>query len=140
MSRITLAEANTIIEVAFLKAAELKLSPLGVAVLDQGAHLIAFQRQDNASFGRLAIASGKAAGALTLARSSRKIEEMSNQRPGFIASVAANAPMGLIAAAGGVLVVKDGEIVGAVGVSGDTSDNDEAAAIAGIEAAGLTAQ
>jgi uncharacterized protein GlcG (DUF336 family) len=141
MSRISLAQANTIIEAAFAKAAELKMQPLGVAVLDPGAHLIAFQRQDTAPFGRFALASGKASGALQMGRPSRKLEELGNQRPSFLASAAANAPMGMIAAAGGVLVVSDsGEVIGAVGVSGDTSDNDELAAIAGIEAAGLKVQ
>jgi uncharacterized protein GlcG (DUF336 family) len=117
------------------------LAPLGVAVLDPGAHVIAFQRQDTSPFGRFALAVGKAAGALQMGRPSRKLEELSVQRPGFLASAAANAPMGMIAAAGGVLVLNaDGEVIGAVGVSGDTSDNDETCALAGIAAAGLSSQ
>ena len=141
MSRITLAQANTIIEAAFAKAAEMGLAPLGVAVLDPGAHVVAFQRQDPSPFGRFALATGKAAGALQMGRPSRALEELSKARPGFMASAAANAPMGMIAAAGGVLVLNgEGEVIGAVGVSGDTSDNDEACALAGIAAAGLSSQ
>jgi uncharacterized protein GlcG (DUF336 family) len=141
MSRINLKQANTIIEAAFAKAAEMGLAPLGVAVLDPGAHVIAFQRQDTSPFGRFALATGKAAGALQMGRPSRKLEELGTQRPAFLASAAANAPMGMIAAAGGVLVLNDqGEVIGAVGVSGDTSDNDEAVALHGIAAAGLKSQ
>ena len=88
---------------------------------------------------RLRIAA--AAIALQMGRSSRKLEELGQQRPSFMASAAANAPLGMIAAAGGVLVLDaNGEVIGAVGVSGDTSDNDEACALAGIAAAGLSSQ
>jgi uncharacterized protein GlcG (DUF336 family) len=140
MTRISLAQANAVIEAAFAEGARLKTKPLAVAVLDPGGHLIAFQRQDGASIGRLQIASGKAAGALALGLSSRKVEEIALARPAFFTGLAASAPGGIIAAAGGIIVVSDGQPIGAVGVTGDTSDNDEAAALAGIAAAGLTAQ
>ena len=141
MSRITLAQANQIIAGAFAKAQELALKPLGVVVLDAGGHLIAFQRQDGASTGRLQLATGKAAGALFLGISSRKIGDMVADRPLFVASLGPVAPGGVIPAAGGIIVVDgEGATIGAVGISGDLSDKDEACTLAGIEAAGLTAQ
>jgi uncharacterized protein GlcG (DUF336 family) len=110
-------------------------------VLDPGGHVIAFQRQDGASIMRFEIAVGKASGALALGMSSRKIAEMAAERPSFVASLGPLAPHGVIPAAGGVLVVDaSGNILGAVGITGDTSDNDEACALAGIEAAGLKVQ
>jgi uncharacterized protein GlcG (DUF336 family) len=141
MNRISLDQANRIIQGAFTKGSTLKLKPLSVAVLDPGGHLIAFQRQDNASTLRFGIASGKAAGALAIGVSSRKLAEMAAERPGFVGSLGAIALQGLIPAAGGVIAVDGaGQIIGAVGVTGDTSDNDELCALAGIEAAGLKAQ
>lgn len=141
MSRITLDHANAIIAGAFNQASELSLKPLGVAVLDAGGHLIAYQRQDGASTGRLQLAMGKAAGALFLGMSSRKIGDMAAERPTFLASLGPIAPAGVVPAAGGVIVVDDsGMAIGAVGISGDLSDKDEACTLAGIAAAGLVAQ
>jgi uncharacterized protein GlcG (DUF336 family) len=141
MSGITLAQANGVVAGAFTKARALNLKPLAVAVLDAGGHLIAYQRQDGASTGRLQIASGKAAGALFLGQSSRKIAEMAADRPAFVASLGPIASGGLVPAPGGVIVIDaHGQPIGAVGVSGDLSDNDEAAALAGIADAGLVAQ
>ena len=141
MSRITLDQANTVIAGAFAKARELALKPLGVVVLDAGGHLIAFQRQDGASTGRLQLATGKAAGALFLGLSSRKIGDMAAERPTFLTSLGPISPGGVVPAAGGVIVVDEaGLAIGAVGISGDLSDKDEACTIAGIAAAGLTAQ
>ncbi|GGC59855.1 GlcG/HbpS family heme-binding protein [Chelatococcus reniformis] len=141
MSRITLEQANTIVTAALAKGRELGLKPLSVAVLDAGSHLIAFQRQDGSSTLRPQIAVGKAASALALGVSSRKIADMAAERPSFIASLGPIAAHGIIPAAGGVIVVgADGTSVGAVGITGDTSDNDEACALAGIAAAGLLAQ
>jgi uncharacterized protein GlcG (DUF336 family) len=109
--------------------------------MDAGGHLIAFQRQDGASTLRPQIACAKAGGALSLGVSSRKIGDMAAERPTFIASLGPIAPHGVVPAAGGVIVV-DGEglPIGAVGITGDTSDNDELCTLAGIAAAGLTAQ
>jgi uncharacterized protein GlcG (DUF336 family) len=141
MNRITLDQASRIIEGAQKKGAEMKLKPLSIAVLDPGGHLIAFQRQDGASSLRHAIAAGKAGGALALGVSSRKIGEMAAERPSFVGSLGAIAPTGVIPVAGGVIVVGAlGDIIGAVGVTGDTSDNDEACALAGIVAADLKPQ
>lgn len=141
MSFILLDQANTIISAAFAKGEEIGMKPLGVAVVDAGGHCIAFQRQNGAPFGRYQIAQGKAAGALALGVSSRKIGDMAEDRPWFVGALAASAPHPVIPTAGGVIVVDaDGVAIGAVGVTGDTSDNDEVAALAGLAAAGLTAQ
>jgi uncharacterized protein GlcG (DUF336 family) len=141
MTRITLDQANILIAAAFAKGRELKLSPLTVAVLDAGGHVIALQRQDGASNHRPQIAIGKASGALALGVSSRKVEELANKRPSFVAALGPILPQGVVPAPGGIILVgADGASIGAVGVTGDTSDNDEACAIAGAAAAGLTPQ
>lgn len=140
MHGLTLAEANTIISTAFAKAAEIQLKPLGVAVLDAGGHTLAFQRQDGASFIRHEVASGKAYGALAVGTSSRKLGASAVERPHFFTGLSAVSGGRIVPVAGGVLVRRDDQIIGAVGISGDTSDNDELCAVAGIEAAGLTAE
>ncbi len=130
-----------IIDGALAKAAELGLKPLTVAVLDDGAHLKAFKRQDGpgAAF-RPHIAIGKAWGAVGMGIASRTLEQRALDRPHFVNALAAASGGRLVPVAGGVLIRDvQGEIIGSVGISGDTSDNDEACAIAGIEAAGLTA-
>jgi len=141
MNQITLAQANTIIAAAFAKGTELGLKPLSIVVLDAGGHEIAFQRQDGSSTLRPQIARGKAGGALALGISSRKIADMAAERPTFLASLGPISPISIIPAAGGVIIVDaDSRPLGAVGVTGDTSDNDESCALAGIAAAGMTAQ
>ena len=141
MTRISLDQANAVIAAALDKGRELGLKPLSVAVLDAGGHLLAFQRQDGASTLRPQIACAKAGGALALGVSSRTIGDMAVQRPTFVASLGQIAPHGVVPAAGGVIVI-DGEglPIGAVGITGDTSDNDETCTLAGISAAGLKAQ
>ncbi len=138
---ITLDIANRIINGAFAQALDLGLKPLTVTVLDRGGHIIALQRQDSSSNLRAAIATGKAQGALALGVSSRKIGEMAVERPTFVNALGPIAGSGIIPAAGGVIVVdEEGRIAGAVGVTGDLSDNDELCALAGIAASGLRAQ
>ena len=133
MTRLSLAQANAIISAGLEKGRALGLKPLGIAVLDPGGHLIAFGREDGASTLRPQIAIAKAAGALSLGMSSRKIGEMAADRPTFVGTLATIAPGGLLPAAGGVIVVDGGgDPIGAVGVTGDTSDNDELCALAGI--------
>jgi uncharacterized protein GlcG (DUF336 family) len=135
---MTLHDANRLIALSFEKARELSLKPLAVAIFDEGGHLVAAQRQDGASLGRLAIASGKANGALFMGMSSRSVSDMAMQRPAFAASLGTVAPAGIIAAPGGLLVSdQQGRLIGAIGISGDTSDNDEACATAAIEEASL---
>jgi uncharacterized protein GlcG (DUF336 family) len=139
MTALPLDTANKIIDAAFAKAAELKLKPLGVSVLDAGGHLVAFQRQDGASFLRHQIGGGKAFGALAIGVGSRSVAKTAIERPHFMQGLSGVSEGRVVPVPGGVLV-RDGSgaIIGAVGISGDTSDNDEAAAIAGIEAAGFT--
>ena len=138
MARLSLAQANALIEAAFVKGAELGLKPLTVTVHDPGGHLIACQRQDGASNMRVKLAGGKACGALALGVSSRAIGEMAVERPHFIAAVDTMSEGGMVPAAGGVIVCDaGGTVLGAIGVTGDTSDNDEACALAAIESQGL---
>ena len=140
-TQLTLAHAETIVAAAFAEGHRLGLKPLSVAVLDPGGHLVAFGRQDGSSTLRPQIALGKAGGALGLGVSSRKIAEMAAERPSFVASLGPISPHGVIPAAGGVLIEgSGGALIGAVGVTGDLSDNDELCALAGIAAAGLAAR
>lgn len=133
--------ANHVVNTVLARANELGLQPLAVVVLDAGGHVVALQRQDKASNKRADIAYGKAHGALSLGVGSRALMARAEQQPYFIAAATAAVGGALIPLPGGVLV-RDlgGNLVGAVGVSGDASDNDELVAVAGIEAAGLTAQ
>jgi uncharacterized protein GlcG (DUF336 family) len=141
MPTLALVHANTIAAGALAKGQALGLKPLTVAVLDAGGHLIAFQRQDSSSTLRPQIAMGKAGGALAMGLSSRKIGEMAAERPSFVSSLGPISPHGVIPAAGGLLILDEaGAVIGAVGVTGDTSDNDELCAKAGLAAAGLATQ
>ncbi len=141
MIRPSLKQASTIIEASFAKGLELNAKPLTVAILDQGGQLKAFKRQDGSSLLRPEIAMGKAWGALGMGQNSRQLGEVAAERPSFIAAAVAASGGRLVPVPGGVLIreVAEGEICGAVGISGDTSDLDEECAIAGIEAEGLIA-
>lgn len=135
---LDLQAAETVIAAARAEGRKLGLNPISVAVLDAGGHLIAFAREDKSSNLRPQIAQAKAWGALALGVSSRKIGEMAIERPTFINAAAGLSSGGLVPAAGGVLIVDGADkVIGAVGVTGDTSDNDELCALAGIAAAGL---
>lgn len=115
--------------------------PLTVVMLDAGGHLVAAEREDGSAHGRFAIAFGKAHGALALGVGSRALMNRAEQQPYFIAAATSAIGGALVPVPGGVLVLDaSGASLGAVGISGDTSDNDEAAAVAGIEAAGLVPQ
>ena len=137
---VSLEEARIIIATALAKAAELKLKPVAVAVLDAAGHLKAFERQDGATHMRMEIAMGKAHGAVALGMGSRAIFRRAQEQAYFVNAVNALARGMLVPVPGGVLI-RDaaGQVAGAVGISGDTSDQDEACAIAGIAAAGLAA-
>ncbi len=138
MTNITLDQARIIIAGAFEFARGRELKALCVAVLDAGGHLIAFERQDGVANRRFEIAFAKAHGAISLGVNSRTLGEMAIERPHFIAGATSAIGGDLVPVAGGVIAVDQaGFRTGAVGVSGDTSDNDEAAALAGIEAAHL---
>ena len=138
MAKLALEQATTIIDAAFAKGAEIDCRPLSVAVLDDGGNLVAFKKQDNSSVLRFDIAMGKAWGAIGMGISSRKLEESAKERPYFINALIAASGGKLVPVAGGLIIHSaDGEVLGAVGVTGDKSDRDEVCGIAGIEAAGL---
>jgi len=137
---ITLAQASTIVDVALKKGRDSKLAPLTVAVLDAGGHLVAFKREDKSGILRFDIAFGKAWGALGMGFGSRTLASRAAKTPQFFTMLAAASGGRMVTNPGGVLIKDaDGTIVGACGISGDTSDKDEMCAIAGIEAAGLKA-
>ena len=137
---VTLAQASTIVDVALKKARDSNLAPLTVAVLDAGGHLVAFKREDKSGILRFDIAFGKAWGALGMGFGSRTLASRAARTPQFFTMLAAASGGRMVSNPGGVLI-KDalGTIVGACGISGDTSDKDEMCAVAGIEAAGLKA-
>ena len=140
MAILKLAQANAIIEVALAEGRKRDFASLAVAVLDAGGHLIAFQREDGAGFARFNIAYGKAWGALGMGFGTRELAERAAKFPTFVAALSVTTQGRMIPSPGGVLIVgADQEVVGAVGISGDIGDNDEACAVAGIEAAGLAA-
>lgn len=141
MATISLRRARTIIRKALEKGREAEMKPLSVIVLDAGGNVQAFEREDGASPGRYQIAHGKAYGSIMLGMAGTAQMQRSEAQAYFMA--AANGAYGgqLVPVPGGVLV-RDakGRVLGAVGVTGDTSDNDAIAATAGIEAVGLTAE
>ncbi len=135
-----LKTSEAITDAALAKGRELRLAPLTVAVLDAGGVLVALKREDGSSLLRPEIAVGKAWGALALGVGTRMIAARAAQAPAFIHAVTTLAGGRFVPVPGGVLVRgADNAIVGAVGISGDSSDNDEICAIAGIAAAGYTA-
>lgn len=140
MAEITLSKARTIIRAALKHARAAGMKPIAVAVLDAGGHVKAFEREDGASFYRFQVARGKAHGAIGMGLGSRTLHERAERQSYFLLSVAALEGTSLIPVPGGVLVRdRRGAVIGAVGISGDKSAADETAAVAGIEAAGFTA-
>ncbi|WP_019012802.1 GlcG/HbpS family heme-binding protein [Elioraea tepidiphila] len=139
-SAMTLEAASTIVDAALAAGRAAGCAPLVVAVVDAGGQLVAYKREDGAGLARFAIAMGKALAALGLGLPSREIGARNAERLAFLNAAAAATGGGFVPVAGGVLVMRDGRAIGAVGISGDTSDKDEAAAVAGITAAGLTPQ
>ncbi|WP_294643319.1 heme-binding protein [uncultured Aureimonas sp.] len=139
MTALTLDTARRIVEAARAKGRELGLKPLTVAVLDAGGDLLVLEREDGASPLRPAIAIGKANGAVQMGMGSRALWKRAEEQAYFINAMNTLTSGSLVPVPGGVLIRDGGKVVGAVGITGDTSDNDEAAASAGIEAVGLTA-
>ncbi|MEP2532792.1 heme-binding protein [Shimia sp.] len=138
---ISLRKARAIIRKALQTGRDMELNPLSVVVLDAGGHLQAFEREDGASPGRFQIAHGKAYGAVMFGAPSSVIGQVSIDRPHFGAALNGVYGGQVIPVPGGVLVRdRKGAVIGAVGVTGDTSENDATAALAGIEAAGLEGQ
>lgn len=140
MAKLTLNPANRIIREAFAHAAAKGYKPLACIVLDEGGNIKAFQSQDGASIGRYAVAGGKARGALATGTGTRWLNAQAETRPHFLAGVSSVIEGGVVPVPGGVLAKdKSGNIIAAVGISGDTSDADEACAVAAIESIGWTA-
>ncbi len=140
MTDLTQSVAQSIVAAALAHAREKKLLPLAVSVLDARGALKAFVAEDGTSLKRGEIAIGKAHGALALGLGSRALMKRAADQPTFIAAMSHIVGGSLVPVPGGVLIrAADGKLIGGVGISGDTSDNDEAAALAGIAAAGLTA-
>jgi uncharacterized protein GlcG (DUF336 family) len=140
MSKLTLKQANTIIEKAFAKAREMKIKPLGVIVLDEAGNIKSAQREDGASMFRLDVARGKAWASVAMGASSRALLKRAKDNPSFYGALAVTAGGQFLPQTGAALIKdKDGTIIGAAGASGGTGDEDEACCVAGIEAAGLTA-
>jgi uncharacterized protein GlcG (DUF336 family) len=138
MSTITLAQAAIVVDKALEHGRAQKFKPLTVAVLDAGGLLVAFKREDNSSLLRFEIATGKAWGCLGMGFGGREFAKRVAAAPHFIQALTAASGGRVVPVPGGVLIRSGGQIVGAVGISGDISENDEACAVAGIKAAGLT--
>ena len=140
MPKLTLQQANRIIEKALAKGREMKVKPLGVVVLDDSGHIVSAQRDDGASMFRLDVAKGKAWAAVAMGASSRALAKRAKDNPNFFVTLAATAEGKFLPQTGGVLIKsKDGVIVGAAGASGGTGDEDEACCVHGIEQAELVA-
>jgi uncharacterized protein GlcG (DUF336 family) len=138
---LTLDQAATIVDTALAKGREMRLQPLCVVVLDAGGHLKAMKREDGAGILRADVALGKAWSTLGMnAPSSRALGQRLQDRPSFLAALGMLAEGKVVAVAGGLAIYQGDEVIGAVGISGASSDEDEECALAGVQAAGLTAR
>ena len=141
MAEISHRKARTIIAKTLAKGREMELKPLSVVVLDSGGHVKAFEREDGAAPGRFDIARAKAYGAVMLGMGGQAQMARAEAQGYFMNAVNGVYDGKVIPVPGGILVQdKRGNTIGAVGITGDTSDNDQEAGMAGIEAAGLTGQ
>ena len=137
---LTLDQANGIIAAALARSTEAGYKPMAVAVLDDAGHVKAVQRQDGASMLRVDIATGKAWAAIGMGAASRVLTQRAKDLPAFFNAIAASAQGKFIPQTGAVLIKQpDGRVIGAVGASGGTGDEDELICIAGVEATGLQA-
>jgi uncharacterized protein GlcG (DUF336 family) len=140
MRGLSLNEANTIIAATFAAAKKHKCRPMSAIVLDAGGRVKAFQKQDNASMLRFEVCYGKAYGSLALGRPSKLVLQKANEKPLFMQSIENLADYPLFLEGGGQLIRdKAGEVMGAIGVTGDANEMDDICAIVGIHAAGLRA-
>jgi uncharacterized protein GlcG (DUF336 family) len=140
MADLTLDVARKILDASLAKVIEMKFKPMVITVLDARGCVKATIAQDGTSLMRGEVAHGKAYGALAMGLGSRALFKRAEEQPFFIDAVNTMARGALIPVPGGVLIQdQSGALLGAIGLSGDTSDNDEIAAVAGIEAAGLKA-
>lgn len=137
---LDLAKSRIILDATLAAGRRLGLKPLAVAVVDAGGALTALAREDGAAPMRPEVALGKARGAALTGLGSRQLSTRAERQPAFVNALNALAHGALVPAPGGVLIRENGAIIGAVGVSGDVSEQDEAAAMTGIAAAGLGAE
>ncbi|MGL4414107.1 GlcG/HbpS family heme-binding protein [Roseinatronobacter monicus] len=137
---LSLDQARTLIAATRNKGREMGLKPLSVVVLDAGGHVLAFEREDGAAPGRFAIAQGKAYGAVMLGMAGRAQMARAEAQAYFMAAVNGVYGGQVVPVPGGVLLRQNGAVIGAIGVTGDSSDNDADAALAGAHAAGLDAE
>ncbi len=140
MARMTLDLASRIVDAALATGRERGFMPLSVAVLDAGGHLVAFKREDGSGILRFDIAFGKAWGALGMGFGSRELFNRTQANPTFMSALSTVSGGRVVPVPSGVLILSEGEVIGAVGISGDNSDNDETCALAGIAAVGLEAK
>jgi uncharacterized protein GlcG (DUF336 family) len=140
LDKLTLAQAQQIIASARAHSQAAGYKPMGIAVLDDSGHLLAFAREDGASMFRFDVAVGKAWGAIGMGASSRALAQRAKDNPNFFTALAATAGGKLLPQTGAVLIKNAaGQTLGAVGASGGTGDEDEAICIAGVQSAGLVA-
>ena len=140
MPTITLDQASAVVDAALAAGREWGFEPLTVVVLDNGGHVVAAKREDGSGILRYELALGKAYGALGFGLGSRTLAGRAAKVPGFMMAASMAAQGRVVPAPGGVLIkTADGELLGAVGMSGDTGENDEKCALSGIAAAGLSA-
>jgi len=138
VSTLALEQATTIATRAIAAGRRERMLPLAVVVVDSGGQIVTVQRDDGCGTLRVRIAQGKARGALGMGIPSRAIRDRLQNRPAFQSAVATASQGQFIPVPGGVLILdRDGRAIGAVGISGDTSDRDEYCAIEGVKAAGL---
>jgi uncharacterized protein GlcG (DUF336 family) len=138
MSAITLKQANRILDAIIKRGAELDLRPISAVVVEPGCIVKAFQKEDDASMSRFEMAYGKAYAALALGRSSSLVKVRQQEKPEFVRFLIGTSGDRLFAEGGGRLIRDtDGSVIGAVGVTGDTEENDDELAAHGIHAAGL---
>lgn len=140
MPNVTLDQASVIVDTAIAEGRKRGFEPITIVVLDAGGHAVAMKRDDESSLLRPQIAHGKAWGALGMGLPGRKLRERAAANPPFFAALSDLCGGNMVPNPGGVLLRDgDGKIIGAVGASGDTGENDEICIVAGVEAAGLTA-
>lgn len=132
--------ANALIVAALDYRRAQNMKPLTIAVIDAGGHLVALQREDGTSNLRAEIAQGKAKGAVAMGLGSRALYNRAQEQPYFVSAMNALNDGHLVPVPGGVLIKHDGRMIGALGITGDSSDNDEATAVAAIEGQGLLAE
>jgi uncharacterized protein GlcG (DUF336 family) len=136
---LPLEHASRLVDLALAHGESLGCAPLTVAVLDQGGHLLAFKRQDGSGILRPQIAQAKAWGALGMGHGGRALASRAAAAPAFFAALTAISDGRIAPVPGGVLIRDGGVVVGAVGISGDSPDNDESCAVFATEAVGYTA-